>query len=247
MPKELRHHCNNCNTSFSVTVQTVFHKTQLDLQKWFLAISIILNAKKGISSRQLARDLGVNKDTAWYMQMRIRKAMTQGSELLKGIIEADETYIGGKNKNRHKSKRIEGTQGRSTKDKVPVFGTLERGGNIKAGKVENVQSKTLKRAIKENVEKGSKIMTDEWIGYKDLSDHFIHEFISHSQEEYRRGDCHVNTIEGFWSLLKRGIMGQYHKLSKKWLNKYVDEFTFRYNNRKNLSIFDLTIRRSLGV
>lgn len=106
VPKELRYHCNNCNTSFSVTVGTIFHKTKLDLQKWFLAVSLVLNAKKGISSRQLARDIEVTKDTAWYMQMRIRRAMNEYGELLKGIIEADETFIGGKNKNRHNDKKI---------------------------------------------------------------------------------------------------------------------------------------------
>lgn len=125
-PKELRYHCNNCNTSFSVTVGTIFHKTKLDLQKWFLAISLILNAKKGISSRQLARDIEVTKDTAWYMQMRIRRAMNEYGELLKGIIEADETFIGGKNKNRHNDKKIPNSQGRSTNDKTPVMGVFER-------------------------------------------------------------------------------------------------------------------------
>lgn len=107
-PKELRYHCNNCNTAFSVTVGTVFHNTKLDLQKWFLAVSLVLNAKKGISARQLSRDIEVTKDTAWYMMMRLRKALTEYGDLLQGIVEADETYIGGKNKNRHKDKKTKG-------------------------------------------------------------------------------------------------------------------------------------------
>ncbi len=144
MPKEFRYHCNNCNTSYSVTVGTIFHKTKLDLQKWLLAISIVLNARKGISARQLARDLEVNKNTAWYMQMRIRKAMFEDKDLFQGIIEADETYIGGKNKNRHNSKKTKGGQGRNNKDKTPVFGILERGGKIRALKVKDVSSRTLK-------------------------------------------------------------------------------------------------------
>ena len=141
LKKELRHQCNNCNTSYSVTVGTIFHKTKLDLQKWFLAISMVLNAKKGISVRQLARDLDVNKNTAWYMLMRLRRAMLEHSILLSGIIEADETYIGGKNVNRHKDKKIQGGQGRNTKGKTPVFGILERDGKVKAQKENKKQTR----------------------------------------------------------------------------------------------------------
>jgi len=141
VPKELRYHCNNCNTSFSVTVGTVFHKTKLDLQKWFLAVSLVLNAKKGISARQLARDINVTKDTAWYMQMRLRKAMVEYGELLEGIIECDETYVGGKN--RHNNKKTKGGQGRGGEDKTPVIGILERGGKVKARKAETFPVKPL--------------------------------------------------------------------------------------------------------
>src|ERR1035437_8159842 len=130
LPKEQRYHCNTCNTTFSVTVHTIFHKTKCDLQKWFLAISLVLNAKKGYAARQLGRDIEVTKDTAWYMLMRIRKSFVEYPELLEGIVEADETYIGGKNKNRHADKKTKGGQGRGGEDKTPVIGLKQRDGKV---------------------------------------------------------------------------------------------------------------------
>ena len=248
MKKENRYHCNTCNTSYSVMVGTIFENTKLKFQKWFLAISLVLNAKKDISARQLARDIGVTKDTAWYMLMRLRRAMIEYGELLEGIVEADETYIGGKNRNRHKDKKIKGTQGRNTKDKTAVAGVLDRAGKrIIAKKVKDVKSRTLKSFINQNVKKGAVVSTDDWKSYRKLTPNYKHIFVKHSEGEYVKGKAHTNTIEGFWSLLKRGIMGQYHNLSKQYLNKYIDEFCFRYNHRDNPSIFQLTLQKALLV
>lgn len=247
MPKENRHHCNSCNTSFRVTVGTIFHKTKVDLQKWFLAISLVLNAKKGISSRQLSRDIDVNKDTAWYMNMRIRKAFVEYGDLLKGIVEADETYIGEKNKNRHKDKKTDGGQGRGGDDKVAVFGVLERGGKVKAQKVKNVASRTLKPIINKLVKASANIVTDEWQSYNGLSKNYTHFRINHGAGQYVNGIAHTNTLEGFWSLLKRGVIGQYHYVTERYLNHYINEFCFRYNNRNNKSIFDLTISKAVSL
>lgn len=217
---DYRHHCNNCKTSYSVTVDTIFHDTKVDLQKWFLAISLLLNAKKGISSRQLARDIGVNKNTAWYMFMRLRKAFLDNPELLNGIIEADETYVGGKNINKHNSKKNHNTQGRNTKDKKAIFGILQRNGKVKAQKVKDVKSKTLMSIISRHVEEGAEIMTDQWVAYKHLSAKFKHISIDHSRGEYANGRCHINTLEGFWALFKRGIVGQYHHVSDRYIDRY---------------------------
>jgi transposase-like protein len=241
-----RYHCNNCNTSYSVTVDTIFHKTKADLQKWFLAITLVLNAKKGISARQLARDIEVTKDTAWYMLMRIRRAFKEYGELLEGIIEVDETYVGGKNKNRHNDKKTKGGQGRGGEDKTAVFGMLQRDGKVKAAKVNDVSGKTLKGAINANVKKGSQIMSDEWKAYNGLSLLYGHDIVKHSMGEYVNGAIHTNTLEGFWSLLKRGVIGQFHYVTPTYLNKYIDEFCFRYNNRANKDIFNLTLQNAVA-
>lgn len=252
-PAESRHHCNNCKTTFSVTVGTIFHHTHLDLQKWFLAISLVLNAKKGISARQLARDIEVNKNTAWRMGMQIRKAMIEQSELMTGVVEMDETYIGGKpRKGNRRGNDIEGgnksKRGRGT-DKIPVVGLVERGGKVRAKsqKKDKLKFKHLRSIVREHVDfTKCTLITDEYRGYTPFSSIIKHETINH-QVAYAIGNIHTNTIEGFWALLKRGIVGQYHKVSIRYLDRYIDEFCFRYNNRKNAAVFDLTISRALGV
>jgi len=248
--QERRHHCNNCNTSFSVTVGTIFHKTKVDFQKWFVAISLVLNAKKGISARQLSRDIQVNKDTGWFMAMRIRRAMAEYGDLLEGIIEVDETYVGGKpRKGMIKNPNSDGTankRGRGTK-KIPVVGLAQRGGRVHAQVVKGLTHKSLSRIIKEHIDpEKSKVFTDEFGGYCKVAGFVEHKTVDH-RYQYVNGEVHTNTIEGFWALLKRGIVGQYHKVSARHLPKYVNEFCYRQNHRKNDLVFELTLSRALGV
>ncbi len=245
LPSEHRYHCNKCNTSYSVTVGTIFHKTHLDLQKWFLAISLVLNAKKGISARQLGRDIEVNKNTAWYMGMRIRRAMIEHGDLLRGIVEMDETYIGGKPRKGDPPRK----PGRGT-PKTPVVGMAERGGRIKtvvAGKKKGALSqKRLSAIVREHVDvRQAVLMTDEFSGYGGVSRFMEHHSVDH-KKSYADGAVHTNTMESFWALLKRGIVGQYHKVSIRHLPKYIAEFCYRQNNRDSVDIFGLTLSNAVG-
>jgi len=247
LPDELRHHCNRCNTSFSVTVGTIFHHTHLPLQKWFLAVMLVLNAKKGISSRQLSRDLRVNKDTGWRIGMQIRKAMTQAHqrELLRGLIEADETYIGGNPRRDfpgHKHPRGRGTS------KTPVVGMIERGGKVRAEAVtkKDLSAKKLSALVRKNVDiRNATLITDEYAGYVHIQRFMPHETVNH-QVWYVDGHKHTNTIECFWALLKRGIVGQFHKVTLRHLPKYIDEFCYRFNHRDIPDLFGLTLNRAVG-
>lgn len=231
--------CAKCRKQFSAIKGTIFENSPISLQKWFVAVYILTSHKKGISSIQLAKDLGVTQKTAWFMAQRIRFALKTKSfnVPMQTVVECDETYIGGKNKNRHADKKVEQSQGRSHKDKTPVFGLVERNGRVVAMTVKDVKKKTLQTIIEDNVSKDASLMTDEWKAYKGLNKKYNHSIIKHGQGEYVVNDCHTNTIEGFWSLLKRGIVGIYHQVSSKHLDKYVDEFEFRYNT-KNMTEFD---------
>ena len=227
-----KYRCKNTGKYINVKTNTIFDNTKLGLQKWFLAIYIVTSHKKGISSLQLGRDLDITQKSAWFMLQRIRKCFgIENENELDNEVEADETYIGGKNKNRHSYKKVENSQGRSSKDKTPVVGMVEREGKLNAKAVENVKHETLSREIINNVKESAKLYTDEWLGYKGLERIYDHSIVKHNQSQYVVGRIHTNTIEGFWSLLKRGIVGIYHFTSKKHLQKYVDEFVFRYNTR----------------
>jgi len=228
-----KYKCKNTGKYFNVKTNTIFDNTKIDLQKWFLAIWLITSHKKGISSLQLGRDLNITQKSAWFMLQRIRNCFGIDNDTqLDNEVEVDETYVGGKNKNRHANKKVKGSQGRSAKDKTPVVGMVERNGKLTARKVDNVKSETLTREIIKNVKESAKLYSDEWLGYKGINRIYDHSIVKHNQNQYVNGRIHTNTIEGFWSLLKRGIVGIYHFTSKKHLQKYVDEFVFRYNTRK---------------
>ena len=240
--------CKSCKERFNILVGTMFEGSHIGLRKWFIAIYIFSLHKKGISSHQLASDLGITQKSAWFLLSRIRQAFKPElpTDKIDGLFHADETYIGGKNKNKHQDKKVEGSQGRSLKDKTPVFGIMQTGGKVHTAVVPNTQAKTLKPIIEGLVAKGSIIVTDEWQAYKGLAKNFAHVVINHKENEYVRGAFHNNNIEGFWSQMKRGIYGIYHQVSPKHLSKYCDEFSFRYNARK-ASVndrFDFSIENS---
>jgi transposase-like protein len=230
-----RYKCATCKRIYSVKVGTIFEGSKLPLQKWYAGIYLITAHKKGISSLQLSRDLSITQKSAWFLLHRVRFSLglNAGSEKLKGIVEADETFIGGNEKNKHKSKKTEDNQGRSLKTKSAVAGVIERGGELRAKQVDSTKGYHLKPFVISHTDFGSKLMTDEWIGYKGLSALYKHSFVKHNEGEYVTGDCHTNAMEGFWSLLKRGVNGIYHSVSSKHLQRYVDEFVFRYNTRTN--------------
>lgn len=228
-----KYRCKNTGKYFNVKTNTLFDSTKVKLRKWFAAIWLVTAHKKGISSAQLARDIDVTQKTAWFMLQRIRNCFgIENTHELNNTVEIDETYIGGKNKNRHADKRVDGSHGRSVKDKVPVLGMIERKGKLLAKVVKNTTCEVLTPEIVRHV-KDAIIYTDEWWGYNSIRQLFQHQDVHHKAKEYVRGDVYTNTIEGFWSLLKRGILGIYHFTSKQHLQKYVDEFVFRYNTRKH--------------
>lgn len=230
--KDNKYRCRNTGKYFNVRTSTLFDNTKVELRTWFLAIYLITSHKKGISSLQLGRDLNVTQKTAWFMLQRIRNCFgIENKHTLDNDVECDETYHGGKNKNRHSNKKAKESQGRSS-DKAPIFGMVERNGKLIAKTVPNVKASTLGPEIIKTIKKTAKIYTDEWLGYKGLKRIYNHIFVKHKQGEYVNGDAHTNTIEGFWSLFKRGVVGIYHFVSKKHLQRYIDEFVFRYNTRK---------------
>ena len=223
--------CSECYKKFTVTVGTVFEGGKAPLQKWFCAMYLITAHSKGISSLQLGKDIGVTQKTAWFMLHRIREMLTEKNpQALNNIVESDESFFGGKEKNKHAHKKTEGTQGGS--GKAVVLGLLERGGNIKTTQIENREGETLLPIIAEQVTPGATIATDELRGYSQLSKNYTHLTVNHSMGEYVNGLAHTNGVEGFWSLMKRGINGIQHSVSKKHLHRYCDEYAYRYNSRK---------------
>ncbi|MEA2874581.1 MAG: hypothetical protein QOH67_4800 [Hyphomicrobiales bacterium] len=238
--------CPDCADSgyrFSNIAGTIFENTNKDLREWFRVIHLMLTAKKGISSRQIGRYMGFGSvKTAWYMCHRIRAALVEKDmDKLGGVVEVDETFIGGKAYNKHGG-RGGGGRGGLGSGKIPVVGAISRRGNVVARVIDTVSADVLTRFVMDSVsDKVSLLVTDEWTGYRHVKKLYPHQVIRHTHGEYVIGAIHTQTIEGFWSILKRGIVGSFHKVSKKYLPLYVAEFQFRYNNRHNSDIFGAAI------
>jgi transposase-like protein len=240
-----RWNCHGCKSSFNVLSGTIFEKTRVPLQKWFLAIGLMVNAKKSVSSPQLARDLDLTRQTALYVQKRIRAQMVadQG-DLLQGIVEADETYVGGKPRkfnNKDLTPPPKNPRGRGT-DKTPIIGAVERGGRVVARVATDLTGKGILNFIKKTVEPhGSLLITDEYKAYRAVRRLLNHAVINHGRQ-YADGEVHTNTIEGFWSLLKRAWYGTHHGYTEANTPLFVAEACWKYNNRKNDNAFGTFVR-----
>ncbi|WP_299548624.1 IS1595 family transposase [Seonamhaeicola sp.] len=238
--KNNKYRCKNTGKYFNVKTDTIFDNTKMPLQKWFMAIWLVTSHKKGISSLQLGRDLGITQKSAWFMLQRIRSCFgvdKNDDQQLHGEIEIDETYIGGKSKNRHASiRKDESPEIKERFKKSAVLGMVQREGDIRAKHIADTKKYSLLLPILKNIEKQATIYSDQLRAYDSLELIYNHETVKHHQGEYVRGRVHTNTIESFWALLKRGIYGIYHFTSRKHLHYYVDEFVFRYNTRKQSEI-----------
>ncbi|HEY8309350.1 MAG TPA: IS1595 family transposase [Gemmatimonadaceae bacterium] len=233
--------CDGCRYQFSVRVGTLFHDSKLPLWKWFLAVYVMGESKKGVSANQLKRMLGVSYKTAWYLCHRIRSAMhDESGELLRGIVEADETFVGGKVRG-HRSQRDSAKH--RYDNKTVVLGAVERGGRVRLRMAPDSSAATIKGFLNDVVHDDAEaIYTDSNRAYRGIADdNTAHEYVDHSRDEWVRGQVHTNTVESVWSLFDRSVIGAYHKLSVKHLPAYLDEAAFRWNNRTNPYLFRDTI------
>jgi transposase-like protein len=248
-------HCPDCRGQFTVTTGTAFEDTHIPLGKWLVAIRLMASSKKGVSAHQLHRTLKMTYRSAWFMAHRIRYMMAQepmsGLLKLEGVIEIDETYVGGKAKNPHNRANKARLKGLSKSEsirlgkkfappKVPVVSLVQRGGGVRSQVMANVTAENIRQVLKEQVSiSKARIMTDGGPAYRALKKHgYVHESVDHAQDEYVRGDVHTNTVEGYYSILKRGLNGIYHHVSKHHLHRYLAEYDYRYNTRSRLGVDD---------
>jgi len=232
--------CSGCRKQFTVRIGTIFEESHLELHKWLQAIHLMCSSKKGVSAHQLHRILEVQYKTAWFLAHRIREAMRlplEDQDIMGGPstpVEMDETYVGGKESNKPRRLR----QNRGAQGKAAVFSMVERGGQVRSMHLTTVTAKSLRPILLAHLDDRAVIMTDDAGIYRKLSNDFAHEVVNHSMEEYVRGRTHTNTIESYFSIVKRGIMGTFHHVSQQHLHRYMSEFDFRYNNRSALGIED---------
>lgn len=241
-----KYKCKNTGLYFNVKTNTIFESTKIPLTKWFMALYIFASHKKGISSIQLAKDIGIQQKAAWFLLHRLRFMFSHPdfNKMLSGIVEADETYIGGKTSFKHKSKRDkDNSNGTGAINKTPVFGMAERGGIVSTQQIKKADQATIHPIIKERLQEGTTLVTDGHGAYKGLNKAYRHESLEHEQGEYARNQWHTANIDCFWSQFKRSIHGIYHQISRKHTNRYAQEMTMRYNtrNRSINSRFDFIL------